>query len=212
MNIFDIKKQLSTNVFTTDMLKPILAKEYEQPIIKINSMIKKGQLIHLKRGVYALAQDYRDHPLNMISIANILHKPSYVSYEYALSYHGLIPERVYTITSATTYLSAKYSTELGNFSYKKISAKAYPLGLEWKFDTKDGGYMIATVEKALCDKVYDDSRAKNLKKDEIMHYLEDDLRIEWSDLQKLDTTLIWKISMAYSSKILRELAATIKKG
>ncbi len=210
MNIFDIKKQIGLNVFTTDMIKPILQKEYEQPIIKINSMIKKGELIHLKRGVYALALDYRDHILNIIATANMLHKPSYVSYEYALSYHGLIPERVYTVTSATTYRSQEYATELGRFSYTKIPLKAYSIGIEWKFDEKDGGYMIASPEKALCDQVYNDSRAKNIKKNEVMQYLEYDLRIEWIDLEKLDTTLIWKISMAYSSSELQVIAASIK--
>jgi predicted transcriptional regulator of viral defense system len=63
-------------------------------------MVKNGDLISLKRGIYVFSEKYRTSPLNYISIANILHKPSYVSFEYALSYHGLIPERVYTITTA----------------------------------------------------------------------------------------------------------------
>jgi hypothetical protein len=83
MNIYQLKKLIGLNVFTTEMIKPILEQEYEQPIIKINTMVKKGELIRLKRSVYALGSEYRDHPLNMIAIANILHKPSYVSYEYA---------------------------------------------------------------------------------------------------------------------------------
>ncbi len=211
MNIFKIKKQIALNVITTEMLKPILQKEYEQPIIKINSMVKNGELIRLKRGVYALGAEYRDHPLNIFTAANMLHKPSYVSYEYALSYHGLIPERVYTVTSATTYRPETYTTEIGTFSYKKIPSKAYPLGVDWKFDKHDGGYMIATAEKALCDQVYADKRINDINKDEILEYLEDDLRIEWEELEKLDTTLLWKISMAYSSSKLRNMTANIKK-
>lgn len=211
MNIYQLKKRIGLNVFTTEMIKPILEQEYEQPIIKINAMVKKAELIRLKRGVYALGSEYRDHPLNTIVIANMLHKPSYVSYEYALSYHGLIPERVHTVTSATTYRSEEYTTEIGSFSYKKIPLKAYSLGIDWKFDAQEGGYMIATAEKALCDTIYADKRANNLTKDEIFEYLEEDLRIEWEDLEKLDPTLLWKIAMAYTSPMLRSIAASIKK-
>jgi predicted transcriptional regulator of viral defense system len=193
------------------MIKPILDQEYDEPISKINSMVKKGELIRLKRGVYVLGTEYRDHPLNMFTVANMLHKPSYVSYEYALSYHGLIPERVYTVTSATTYRPETYITEIGTFSYKKIASKVYPLGIHWKFDEHDGGYMIATAEKALCDQVYADKRIADIEKDEILEYLEDDLRIEWEELKKLDTTLLWKISMSYSSSKLRNMTASIKK-
>ena len=211
MHIFELKKQIDLNVFTMDIVKPILEKKYKQPAIKINSFVKKGELIQLKRGVYAFSSDYRTHPLNLIATANLLLQPSYVSFEYALSYHGLIPERVYTITSATSYRTEEYITEIGNFSYKKISVKAYPLGLEWKFDPHDGGYMIATPEKALCDMMHNDMRIKNIKKNEIMDYLENDLRIEWDELKNLDTSLMWKISMAYSSKLLRTITSTLAK-
>lgn len=211
MTIFEMKKQIGLNVFTVDMIKGFLQKEYAQPIMKINAMVKKGELLRLKRGVYAFSENYRDHPLNIIAIANMIHKPSYVSYEYALSYHGLIPERVYEITSATTYRCENYITELGRFSYTKIPLKAYPIGLEWKFNDKDGGYMIATPEKALCDKIYSDKRIAGLKRNEIQEYLEEDLRIDWQDVKNLDSTLIWKISMAYSSKKLQSVAAVIKQ-
>lgn len=211
MNIVQLKKLIGLNVFTTEILKPILEQEYAQPTKKINSMVTKGELIRLKRGVYALGSEYRDRPLNMFTTANMLHKPSYVSYEYALSYHALIPERVYTVTSATTYRHETYATDIGTFSYKKIPSNAYSIGIDWKFDKHDGGYMIATAEKALCDQVYSDQRIANIKKDEILEYLEDDLRIEFQELKKLDTTLLWKISMAYSSPKLRDMTASIKK-
>lgn len=211
MNIFELKKKIGLNAFTIDMVKPLLEAEYKHPSLKISSMMKKGELLQLKRGVYAFSAEYRTYPLNFISIANLLHKPSYVSFEYALSYHGLIPERVYTITSATSYKSIQYSTKIGTFSYTKISSKAYSIGLEWKDNDKDGGYLIATAEKALCDKIYHDKRAKNIRKDEFMKYLEDDLRIEWTDLEKLDTTLMWKISMSYSSSLLQKITAAIAR-
>lgn len=212
MTIYDIKEQIGLNVFTVDMIKPILQTAYAQPILKISAMAKKGELMRLKRGVYVLGEAYRDRPINPVAVANMLHKPSYVSFEYALSYYGLIPERVHTITSATTCRPVEFATKLGRYSYAKIPAKAYPLGIDWKHDAKDGGYLIATPEKALCDKVAADKRITRIKPNDMAQYLESDLRIEWADLAALDARLVWRIAMAYSSPALQSLAATLKKG
>lgn len=211
MDTIDIKKEINQNITTTNILKSVLQKKYKQPLQKINYIVEIGDLIALKRGIYVFGEKYRTKELNYISIANILHKPSYVSFEYALSYYGLIPERVYTITSSTTSKSAEYSTILGNFSYKKIPLKAYSLGIDWKYNNQDGGHFIATVEKALCDKIYIDKRAKNLKEDEILEYLQEDLRIDYDELLKIDSKLFWHISMAYGSKVLLNVAKVLKR-
>lgn len=211
MDTLDIRNAIKLNVFTVDMLKSVLKKEYSQPIQKINYMVKNGDLISLKRGIYAFSDKYRVSKLNYIATANMIHQPSYVSFEYALSYHGLIPERVYTITSATLSKSVEYATKLGNFSYQKIPTKAYSLGIDWKYNDLDGGYFIATPQKALCDKIYFDKRAKNLKDDEILDYLEEDLRIDYEELLKLDSKLFWYIAMAYSSKVLLLVANRLKR-
>lgn len=211
MDTLDIKNAIKLNLFTVDMLKNILSKEYDQPIQKINYMVKNGDLISLKRGIYAFSEKYRSSPLNYISIANMIHQPSYVSFEYALSYHGLIPERVYTITSATTKKSIEYSTPLGNFSYQKIPLKAYSLGVDWKYNEQDGGYFIATPEKALGDKIYADKRVKNLTEPEVLEYLEEDLRIDYEDLLKLDSKLFWYIAMGYGSNVLCCIANSLKR-
>ena len=211
MNILKFKKQIKLNVFTIDMVRAYFEKEYSQPLQKINAMTKSNKLIQLKRGVYAFPDEYRNHPINLISTANMLCKSSYVSFEYALSHYGLIPERVYTITSATTLKKREYKTDIGNFSYTKINSNAYPLGLEWLFNEKDGGYMIATAEKALCDTMHHDKRISTLGVNDIEEYLEEDLRIEYDDLNNLDSKLIWYIAMAYRSKKLALLAASMKK-
>lgn len=211
MDTIDIKNAIKLNVFTVDMLKNILSKKYDQPIQKINYMVKNGDLISLRRGVYAFNEKYRTSQLNYISIANIIHQPSYVSFEYALSYHGLIPERVYTITSATSSKSLNYVTPLGNFNYQKIPSKVYPLGVDWNYSEQDGGYFIATPEKALCDKIYADKRAKNLTENEVLEYLEEDLRIDYEELLKLDSKLFWYIAMGYGSKVLLSIANRLKR-
>lgn len=123
----------------------------------------------------------------------------------------MIPERVTTVTSATLGRSKEYQTTIGNYSYTKIPKKVYPLGLEWKYDDKDGGYMIATAEKALCDTIYADKRVTSSTIGDIESYLIDDLRIDDEELDQLDSRLFWRISMSYHSTLLRLIASYLKK-
>jgi len=51
-------------------------------------------------------------------VVNLLYTPSYVSFDYALSYYGLIPERVYEVTSATLHAKKIFETPLERFSYQ----------------------------------------------------------------------------------------------
>lgn len=211
MEIVDLQKVLTSSAFTSDMLQAILSAEYSNVNKTISKMAKKGELLRLKRGVYAYGEKYRVHPINKIAVANLLLKPSYVSFEYALSYHGLIPERVYEITSATWSKNETFETEIGRYSYRKIPRKAFSIGLNWSHDNQDGGYLIATPEKALCDKVKKDKEATNMSQTQLAEYLENDLRIEWHDLVVLDSDLIRQIAIAYSSETLRDLGALIAK-
>ncbi len=211
MLINKIKKIIGLNAFTSEMILPILDKEYLFPVQKLSRLVKNGYLIRLKKGVYVIAPEYRTHQINHIAIANLLYQPSYVSFQYALSYHGMIPERVSTITSATLSRSKEFRTPIGNYSFTKIPKKAYPFGLEWKYDDRDGGHMIATAEKALCDTIYVDKRVASLSASDIESYLIDDMRVDEEELDKLDSRLFWKLSMSYHSTLLRSIAKYLKK-
>src|SRR5690554_8161488 len=84
---------------------------------KITSLEKSDQLIRLKKGLYVVAPDYSKMEISRELIANHLYGPSYLSLESALSYYGLIPERVYNVRSVTAKRARKYSTPLGAFEY-----------------------------------------------------------------------------------------------
>ena len=88
-------------------------------------------------------------------IANFLYGPSYVSMEWALSFYGMIPERVYTVTSMTLGRNKQYHTPIGDFSYFTLPARYYPVGITQKKSPDFvGGFLIATPEKALADLVF----------------------------------------------------------
>jgi len=64
-------------------------------------------------------------------LSSVIYGPSYVSFEYTLSYHGLIRERVYLFKNATfnKRRSKVFKTMFGKFSYRDIPKEAYPYGV-----------------------------------------------------------------------------------
>jgi len=211
MNIIEIMKKLHSNIITHEQLVDIFQEKVNNINAKIAYMIKKGELLRLKKGLYLLGESYRNTPIDLISIANQLYVPSYVSFDYALSYYGLIPERVYVITSATMRLKKEFETPIGRFTYKPVPPQVYALGVDWLYDDVNGGKLIATPEKALCDKIRSDRRIGRLSQQKLDTYLLYDLRIDMERLHDLDVALIAQIAETYHSSNLRNLAKLIDK-
>jgi predicted transcriptional regulator of viral defense system len=137
---------------------------------------RKNLFSKLRNGLYALTSNLPSELL----IANKLYQPSYISLEYALSYHHLIPETVYTITSATTKPTREFEALDKIYHYYKIKREAF-LGYEPK--RVDGvTVLIAEPEKALVDYLYFVSLKKrvlnerlttrNLNKKKVLEYAE----------------------------------------
>lgn len=104
--------------------------------------------IKLRNGLYALRAD----PPNEFEIANRLYQPSYVSFEYALQHYHMIPEAVYSITSATTKVTANFIAQEKSYEYFHIKREAYRAYRLTKIN--DAAILIATPEKALIDYLY----------------------------------------------------------
>lgn len=109
---------------------------------------KRGFILQIKRGMYT----FPDMLPPDVYIANKLYSPSYISLEFALSYHGVIPETVYEITSVTTKGTRRFETLGKIFSYRKIKKAAYT-GYEVQ-KQKGVSFIIADAEKAFVDANY----------------------------------------------------------
>lgn len=182
-----------------------LYADYQKPRERILNMVKNGQLIRLKNGFYLLKDKIQHKSGTVIpyeQVANLLYGPSYVSLEWALSFYGIIPERVHTITSMTLGRNKSYSTPIGDFSYHMLAPSKYFIGVTHK-NTADGpgGFMIATPEKALADLVY--ITCKKLSKDQLYTELLESRRIEREVFHSLNKDLLYTIRQAYSSKIVK---------
>jgi predicted transcriptional regulator of viral defense system len=210
MKTIELKNALPLSIFSHEMIYSLLEKSISNVNEKISNLVKNGELVRLKKGFYTFSKLYQTKPINLISVANTLYSPSYVSFDYALSYYGMIPERVSEVTSATSKNEKLFDTPIGRFSYKKVSLQAYSLGIDWIYDDIEGGRFIATAEKALCDKIKYDRGIGTLTQNSMIEYLKYDLRIDITT--PLNYELIEIIATAYKSRNLKTLATIVKKG
>lgn len=203
-NIF---KSIETPYIDAQTLLGLLA-DYQAPRECISYMVKKGELIRLKNGFYLITDKIKQGS-NMIipfeQVANMLYGPSYVSLEWALSFYGMIPERVHRITSMTLGRNKKYQTPIGNFVYFRLSPDRYSIGITQKQSTDFiGGFLIATPEKALADLVF--KTCSRLDKEQLRVELLESKRIDPDCFRTLDKELLAKIALSYRSEIVRNLA------
>ncbi len=155
---------------------------------KIRLLERDKEVIRLKRGLYVCSPEVTGVALSTELIANHLYAPSYVSMSSALRYYGLIPEAVYVTQSMTLKHSRDFDTPIGRFEYTHISKDAFSVGLAGI--RKDGyAFVIATPEKALCDLVANSSGVNLRYPKEAALYLEEDIRMELSDFQQMDSTV-----------------------
>lgn len=183
-------RSLSSQPIPHQLLMTLL-KDYDRPNDKIHSLLKDGTLQSIRKGLYiagpAINEGKKPEPF---LVANHILGPSYVSLETALSYHGLIPERVYEVASMTTKAARKFSTPLGSFTYTKLPLPYYAYGIN-SVKLADQQYaLIASPEKALFDKIVTTSGVLFRSKKSVLEYLIENLRIDEDMLRKLDTKVM----------------------
>lgn len=186
-------EQLGEVPFSNGLIKTLLA-DYRRPNDKVSELLTDQALIPIKRGLYVLNPKRTGRPLSLPLIANILYGPSYVSLDFALSYYGLIPEAVYEITSVTTGRAKTYDTPVGRFSYEHASLKSYPLGIASVANESGHFFLMATPEKALCDKLIQTSNLRINSVKTMLSYLEQDLRLDLDEFAKFDPELLRRIA------------------
>lgn len=157
---------------------------------KVSALEKKGDIIRLKQGLYVSHPENSGQLLSMELMANHIYGPSYVSLHYALRYYGLIPERVYTVSSMTTKHSRVFYTPLARYEYVHVDEKVFPIGIKEETLGNGVSFMIATPEKALCDLISNIPYLNLRYKKEIMIWLEEDMRFDMDELFRFDTKIL----------------------
>lgn len=135
---------------------------------------------------------------------------TYFSFDFALSFHGLIPERAYMYTSAieSHAKTSRKKKRTGKYLYMDIPEEAFECGVNLIYEG-EGQIRIASPEKALCDKLYMMGRVRNLR--EMGELLEYELRIDMEMLPNLNLNIIRKLSRLYPSENVKLLGEFIEK-
>jgi len=189
-----------------------LLKDYKRPNDKISELINSKELISIRRGLYIIGPKINMPSPAPFLIANHLRGPSYISLDSALSYWNMIPERVYEISSVTMKTSKVYKTDIGRFSYQQTKIPYYSYGIKTEQYSTKQAVLIASREKALCDKIVLSANINLRSIKQTKSYLMEDLRIDREVLLKLDTDVIesWVDKIPKKSSI-RMLIKTLKE-
>lgn len=187
-------------------------KDYAAPNFKIHRWLDEELLLPIKRGLYTVSPQVSNVPIYLPLVANQLYGPSYVSLEYALHFHGMIPERVAQVTSVTTKRAKTFKNTLGCFSYQKLSVPYYALGINYVKTTDKIAFMMASPEKALCDWLVLTPNLKIYSVKALKRLLLEDLRFDESFLFSLHFEKVRGFSgQAKKSKLLNLLADLLEQ-
>jgi hypothetical protein len=185
-------------------------REFHYPRNKINSLLRQGAIIRVKKGLYIFGDAWRRRPFSRELLANLIYGPSYISLEYALSHHGLIPEGVPTVTSVTTGRSRSFDTPVGRFTYRRISLAAFRTGMD-RVEAGDGrAYLMAIPEKALADLVAVSRGSGPRSFKETRSRLLDNLRLDPAALAALEPERLEEIAGHWRVRKVRLLPGVVR--
>ena len=179
-------------------------KDYTDVNGKIKRDVDNGILFPLVRGIYET-----NGSTDGFLLASFIYGPSYLSFEYALSFHNMIPERVVVYTNATfnKRKTKSYQNHFGLFTYRDIPKEAFPFFVK-AYEVDTYSYFIANPEKALCDMLYIKQPVRSIK--EIKMLLFENLRINKEAFDQLIFEDIIFLSNKYKSNNIKYLIKYIE--
>ena len=117
----------------------------------VGKMVRNGWLVRVKRGYFAIA-NLESHSFSNISplaIAQVLVPGSYVSFEFALNYHGHFDQLPAKVTSVTTSNTKRYEFQDTEYLFVKTKLDMMKGIKEIKIEGQSA--QVAELEKALLD-------------------------------------------------------------
>lgn len=141
---------LDKGFFTTADLEKITGLSRNSLKVAIHRQVIKGVLTKIMRGLYQSSFN----PIDVTKIANQLYYPSYLSFESALSLHGILSQIPYSKIFATTRRSKKMILDATEVEFHQLDEKLF-----FGYQLVNGIY-LAEPEKALLDQLYLAHRGK----------------------------------------------------
>ncbi|HTE33650.1 MAG TPA: hypothetical protein VK666_24890 [Chryseolinea sp.] len=174
---------------TRQVLLGILS-DYQRPYDKLHELVRQQLLVQVKRGLFVAGPKLSIRPPEPFLLANHLMGPSYISVETALSYWRLIPEQVFEISSMITRRNHSYETPVGRFTYTRLPLPYFSYGQQSIELSKGQVALIASPEKALCDKIVTTHQLRFRGVVPLKQWLLEDMRIEREALRGFKIPII----------------------
>jgi predicted transcriptional regulator of viral defense system len=158
--------------------------------VQLSRWVRQGKLVPLRRGVFLLPAGLCRSQPPLEYVANLLVLPSYVSLERALSFHGLIPERVPLVQSVTLARPMLFETPVGDFQYRHVKQGWFFGYVETEIESASA--LIALPEKALLDVIY-------LSSGSFTRERIDEMRLQ--NLDRLDLTRLTRMASGHGKRM-----------
>ena len=197
MQLIEFQKKLSMYpIFSLRDVQKIAPNFYR---IQLDRWQKKGYIKRIKKEYYYFTDKEIDQNF-LFYLSNKIYSPSYISLEKAFQYYDFIPEEIFQITSVSSKKTTKFTTSLGNFSYRHIKPSIF-FGYRM-IDYGKQKILLAEPEKAVLDYLYlnprlkaaDDFREMRINKQEF--------------LEKIDFTKLQRYLKAFENKSLSSRVKT----
>lgn len=143
-------------VLSDQQIGRILGGSDDRRYGQVKRALQSGALVRIKRGLYVLAEQYREHPLHPFALAQVLVPGSYISMETAVAFHGWIPEAVYTTVSVTPGRKSQEidHPDFGRFEFNPLALykSGFLAGVQ-RHVISDQAMLVASPLRALMDLV-----------------------------------------------------------
>jgi hypothetical protein len=177
--------------------------------VLVHRAVSAGEVIRLKPGLFLLQPSFRKSDPHPYVVAALLHAPSHISLETALSYHGLIPEAVYQTASVTVARSRSFDTPIGRFTFQRVPARNPRAGVQAVKLGNNAWAFVASALRAIADIVY--LRRSVVWAKDRLGFLTDSLRIEEEDLSRIELASCEEIQESLRSRRVREYLEGLRK-
>ena len=168
---------------------------------QLSFWLQRGYIKSLAGGYYILADQEIDERF-LLTLANKIYEPSYVSLESALAYYQVIPESVLGVTSISSRKTTQFDSSWGIFSYRCMKP-IYMFGYEIIESRQKLKYKIANLEKTILDFLYLNSGINDLEDFEALRWNKYQL------LQLVDNTVFLKYLQIFDNKALKSRVAIL---
>ena len=113
---------------------------------------------------------------------------------------------VYEIASMTTQARRKFNTPLGTFTYARLPLPYYAFGIRSEKLADDQYAMVASPEKALCDKIITTSGLLIRSKKTARDFLLENMRMDEEALKRLTKLIFVGFFVVYAVQKSRQFS------